>query len=158
MSLEPIDLGDSLPSVILKNEKGEDVDVSTLVATKGAIFFSIPKVDTGGCTTQACGFRDQFPDFSGQNFDVYCLSADPPTEQLKWQLKIELPYPLISDVDRTLITALGAKSPEGRTARGHFIFAPGGKLVEKQLPVTPKDSPVLALEFVKKFNEGKASL
>jgi peroxiredoxin Q/BCP len=48
--LEPIDIGDSLPSYILKNEQGEDVDVATLTAEKGAVLFSIPKADT--CTSQ----------------------------------------------------------------------------------------------------------
>ena len=45
-ALAPIDIGDSLPSYILKNEQGEDVDVATLPAEKGVIFFSIPKADT----------------------------------------------------------------------------------------------------------------
>ena len=54
----------------------------------------------------------------------------------------ELPYPLLSDPDRVLITALGAKDA-GKTKRGHFIFAKGGKLVEKKLPVSPGDRYVI---------------
>ena len=41
-----------------------------------------------GCTNQACGFRDSYPDFTSLNFDVYCLSADAPTAQSKWQTKV----------------------------------------------------------------------
>lgn len=44
--LATIDIGDSLPSFTLKNEKGEDVDVATLAAEKGVIFFLVPKADT----------------------------------------------------------------------------------------------------------------
>lgn len=44
--MKPIDVGDSLPSLTLKNEKGEDVDVSTLTAEKGVILFLVPKADT----------------------------------------------------------------------------------------------------------------
>ncbi|TFY76242.1 hypothetical protein EWM64_g7770 [Hericium alpestre] len=158
MSLSPIKIGDTLPSFIVKNEKGEEVDVKEITAEKGAVFFTIPKVDTGGCTTQACGFRDIYPDFSGENFEVYCLSADQPSAALKWQLaQREFPYPLLSDPDRTLIEALGAKGDTGKTTRGHFVFAPGGKLVEVQLPVTPKDSPTLALAFVQKYNNEQKS-
>lgn len=47
--MEPIDIGDSLPSLTLKNEKGEDVDVSTLTAEKGVIMFLVPKADTRTC-------------------------------------------------------------------------------------------------------------
>jgi hypothetical protein len=43
---------------------------------------------SAGCTTQACGFRDIYPDFASLNFDVYCLSADAPAAQSKWQTKV----------------------------------------------------------------------
>ncbi|KAI0646341.1 thioredoxin-like protein [Trametes meyenii] len=148
-ALSPIDIGDVLPSYTLKNEKDEDVDVVTLTAEKGVIFFLVPKADTPGCTTQACGFRDVYPDFTSHNFEVYCLSADKPTAQAKWQSKKNLPYPLLSDPKRVLIAALGA-GEGGKTKRSHFIFEKGGKLVDKKIPVKPADSPKLALEFVKK--------
>ncbi|TFK82809.1 AhpC-TSA-domain-containing protein [Polyporus arcularius HHB13444] len=147
-ALEPINIGDTLPSYIVKNEKDEDVDVATLAAEKGVILFLVPKADTPGCTQQACGFRDIYPDFASLNFDVYCLSADKPAAQSKWQTKKNLPYPLLSDPQRVLITALGA-GEGGKTKRSHFIFEKGGKLVDKKIPVKPVDSPKLALEFVK---------
>ncbi|KAI0717934.1 AhpC-TSA-domain-containing protein [Fomitopsis betulina] len=151
-ALATIDIGDNLPSLTLKNEKGEDVDVATLTAEKGVIFFLVPKADTPGCTTQACGFRDIYPDFTASNFDVYCLSADSPAAQTKWQAKKELPYPLLSDPKRVLITALGA-GEGGKTKRSHFIFEKGGKLLEKKVPVKPADSPKLALEYVKSITD-----
>lgn len=45
-ALAPIDVGDSLPSYILKNEQGEDVDVANLADEGGVVLFSIPKADT----------------------------------------------------------------------------------------------------------------
>ncbi|KAG2004868.1 hypothetical protein CC2G_003378 [Coprinopsis cinerea AmutBmut pab1-1] len=87
-SLQPIDIGDSLPSLVLKNEKGEDIQIADLAKEKGVVLFLVPRADTPGCTTQACGFRDIYPDFSSVNFDVYCLSADSPTAQTKWQTKV----------------------------------------------------------------------
>ncbi|KAI0682225.1 AhpC-TSA-domain-containing protein [Earliella scabrosa] len=147
-ALQSINVGDVLPSYILKNEKDEDVDVASLTAENGVVFFLVPKADTPGCTQQACGFRDSYPDFTSLNFDVYCLSADKPAAQSKWQTKKNLPYPLLSDPKRVLITALGA-GEGGKTKRSHFIFEKGGKLVEKKLPVKPVDSPKLALEFIK---------
>lgn len=109
-ALQPISVGDALPSFTLKNEKDEDVDVATLTAEKGIVVFLVPKADTrnkyfasvclileligfcnassAGCTQQACGFRDIYPDFTSSGFDVYCLSADKPTAQTKWQTKV----------------------------------------------------------------------
>ncbi|KAJ6481180.1 AhpC-TSA-domain-containing protein [Mycena vulgaris] len=146
--LATIDVGDSLPALTLKNEKDEDVEVSSLTADKGLVLFLVPKADTPGCTNQACGFRDIYPDFTGLDYNVYCLSADTPAAQSKWQTKKELPYPLLSDRKRVLITALGA-GEGGKTKRSHFIFAKGGKLIDKKVPVKAADSPKLALEFIK---------
>ncbi|KAI0371986.1 AhpC-TSA-domain-containing protein [Pilatotrama ljubarskyi] len=147
-ALSPINVGDVLPSYTLKNEKDEDVDVATLAANRGVVIFLVPKADTPGCTTQACGFRDIYPNFTALGYDVYCLSADKPTAQAKWQTKKSLPYPLLSDPKRVLITALGA-GEGGKTKRSHFVFEKGGKLVDKKVPVKPADSPKLALEYVK---------
>ncbi|RXW15598.1 hypothetical protein EST38_g10257 [Candolleomyces aberdarensis] len=145
--LESIDIGGSLPTLTLKNEKGEDVQIADLANKKSVVLFLVPKADT------ACGFRDIYPDFSSLNFDVYCLGADTSTAQAKWQTKKELPYPLISDPKRSLIAALGA-AEGGKTKRSHFVFAKGGKLVDKKIPVKPVDSPRLALEFIKSIQEG----
>lgn len=45
--LKPIDIGDTLPTLVLRNEKDEEFDVSSAVKTKGAIIFLVPKVNTG---------------------------------------------------------------------------------------------------------------
>ncbi|KAJ7044725.1 AhpC-TSA-domain-containing protein [Mycena alexandri] len=165
--LASIDIGDSLPTLTLKNEKDEDVEVSSLTADKGLVLFLVPKADTPGCTTQACGFRDIYPDFASLDYNVYCLSADTPAAQTKWQTKKEVPYPMLSDRKRVLITALGA-GDGGKTKRSHFIFEKGGKLVDKKVPVKagdrqvflcvllgwrahrfPSRGPKLALDFIK---------
>jgi peroxiredoxin Q/BCP len=150
-TLAPIDIGDSLPSFTLKNEKDEDVDISTLTAEKGLVLFLVPKANTPGCNNQACGFRDIYPDFTSLNYQVYCLSFDTTAAQQKWQTKSELPYPLLSDRKRVLIKALTGSGTS--TARSHFIFEKGGKLIDKKQPVKAKDSAPLALEFIKGLNK-----
>lgn len=45
-ALQNIDVGETLPSFILKNEKGEDVDTASLTAEKGVVLFLVPKADT----------------------------------------------------------------------------------------------------------------
>jgi len=154
-NVNALDLGDPLPDIVVKNEKDEDVPVQDLTKENGVVLFLIPKADTPGCTTQACGFRDIYSEFTEHDYKVYCLSADSPTAQSKWQGKKSLPYSLLSDPKRVLIKALGA-GKNNKTARSHFIFeksaegASGGKLLDKKMPVKPVDSPKLALEFIKK--------
>lgn len=50
-ALARIEIGDSLPSLTLKNEKAEDIQVSELAAEKGVILFLVPKADTRTCFT-----------------------------------------------------------------------------------------------------------
>lgn len=57
-ALKPINLGDVLPSVVLKNEKDEDVDVAQLAAKKSLVLFLVPKADT----------RQFFSDFLFSNY------------------------------------------------------------------------------------------
>lgn len=65
-------------------------------------------------------------------------------------LQQELPYPLLSDPKRVLISALGAGTDKS-TKRSHFIFEKGGKLVDKKVPVKPKDRFVSSVSST--FNE-----
>ncbi|KAG2133623.1 thioredoxin-like protein [Suillus bovinus] len=146
----PIDIGDILPSITLKNEKGEDIDTGSIAAEKGVVLFLVPKADTPGCTTQACGFRDIWQEFASLDYDVYGVSADSSAAQSKWQTKKQLPFPLISDPKRLLIGVLGAGNGN-KTKRSHFVFEKGGKLLDKRMPVKPADSPRFALEFIKGF-------
>ncbi|KAG1787310.1 thioredoxin-like protein [Suillus variegatus] len=146
--LAPIDIGDILPSITLKNEQGEDIDTGSIAAEKGVVLFLVPKADTPGCTTQACGFRDIWQEFASLDYDIYGVSADSSAAQSKWQTKKQLPFPLISDPKRSLIGVLGA-GDGNKTKRSHFVFEKGGKLLDKRMPVKPVDSPRLALEFIK---------
>ncbi|KIY68569.1 AhpC-TSA-domain-containing protein [Cylindrobasidium torrendii FP15055 ss-10] len=150
-----LNIGDHLPDITVQNEKGEDVSVKDLAAETGVVLFLVPRADTPGCTTQACAFRDDYTQFSDTHYAVYCLSADSPGAQTKWQAKKNLPYGLLSDPKRTLISALGAGAG-GKTKRSHFVFEKGGKLVAKKMPVKPADSPKLALEAIKELGSGKA--
>ena len=45
-ALAPVDIGDVLPAVTLKNEKDEDVQVADLAAERGVVLFLVPKADT----------------------------------------------------------------------------------------------------------------
>ncbi|KAF9508531.1 hypothetical protein BS47DRAFT_219911 [Hydnum rufescens UP504] len=155
-----LQVGDVLPDITLKNEKGDDVRVKDLATPEqGVVFFLVPKADTPGCTTQACAFRDSYSEFTEVKYAVYCVSADTSTAQARWQLKKELPFPLLSDPQRVFIKALGAFKPPKSTSRSHFVFEKGtGKLVEKKSSVKPAESSKLALEFIKRHHAEPAKV
>ena len=50
--VKPLEVGDSLPVITLKNEKGEDVNVAEIANEGGVVMFLVPKADTRKCRIQ----------------------------------------------------------------------------------------------------------
>lgn len=126
-----IALGDSLPNVTLKNQAGEDVNLSEMAASGTTIvLFSYPKASTPGCTRQACSFRDRYAEFSadvsaGGKVAVFGISADSPTAQTNFKTKQNLPYDLLCDPEFKLLGPLGCKKPPKSVVRSHFVVKDG---------------------------------
>lgn len=55
-----LNVGDNAPDFKLVNSEGEAVKLSDFRGKRVVLFF-YPKAGTSGCTTQACGFRDNYP-------------------------------------------------------------------------------------------------
>ena len=59
-----VEIGSPAPDFTMPTDGGGEVSLSALRGKKVVLYF-YPKDDTSGCTKQACGFRDNLPDFSG---------------------------------------------------------------------------------------------
>ncbi|KTW30042.1 thioredoxin peroxidase DOT5 [Pneumocystis jirovecii RU7] len=138
--LKPIQLGDTLPDIILKNELEEDVHIQNIADEYPVIIFAYPKASTPGCTAQGCGFRDNYATIESKNYRIYGLSMDMPKAQLAFKTKQNFPYHLLSDPKAELIGALGASKSGFKIARSHWIFNKGGVLSDMKIGVSPKDS------------------
>jgi peroxiredoxin Q/BCP len=64
---------------------------------------------TYGCTKESCHFRDLSAEFAAVGAQRIGISADPVVKQKQFDEKESLGFPLLSDVDRTVATQLGAK-------------------------------------------------
>lgn len=144
--------GQPFPDFALPNQDGQTVRLSDLRGKK-VILFAFPKANTSGCTTQACGFRDRFPQVSTANAVVLGLSPDAQKDLKKWKDKEGLQYDLLSDVDQTLLNELGIwqeKSMYGKkymgVVRSHWVIDEEGNVIDEQVKVTPEDSVKKALE------------
>lgn len=144
-------VGDEFPAGIkLLDQEGEDVDLSEVVQSGVTVIFAYPRASTPGCTRQACGFRDLYPKFKGEDVAVFGLSADSVKAQKTFQTKQNLPYKLLSDPKYELIGKLGAKkTATGGIVRSHWIIKDGKFLVVK-VGVKPEDSFNGALKEVEK--------
>ncbi|KAH8809477.1 AhpC-TSA-domain-containing protein [Flagelloscypha sp. PMI_526] len=155
LPLDPIDIGDPLPTLTLISDEGENIDVGQLCTRekkKGLVLFLIPKADTPGCTAQACSFNDAIPEFDDirDGYDIMCLSAGSPAAHAKWKAKKNLKFTLLSDPKRQLINALGAGA-NGKTTRSVFIWDFRNKMVDKKIPARPADSMKWAYDRLDRY-------
>ena len=68
-----VELGDKAPDFTLPTDGAGSVTLSKLNGQKVVLYF-YPKDDTSGCTAEACGFSDSFPDYAGTCAVVIGLS------------------------------------------------------------------------------------
>lgn len=149
-----IQIGDQIPDIELENQDGEKAKLSDYRGRK-VVLFAYPKANTGGCTTQACGFRDQMPTLEGVNATVLGISPDSPKKLSNWKTKENLNFDLLSDPEHEMLEALGVwgeKSMYGRkymgVIRSHFVVGEDGEVLDAQIKVSPAKSVEKATKFL----------
>src|SRR5579859_3509830 len=113
-------IGDQAPDFTLPTDGNGTVTLSALRG-KPVILYFYPKDDTPGCTTEACGFRDALPDFTGSGAVVIGISKDSVAAHDKFKAKHALPFTLASDTEGAVIARYDSwveKSLYGRKYMG----------------------------------------
>ena len=102
-----MNVGDNAPEILGKDENGQEIRLSDFKGRKLVLYF-YPKDNTSGCTAEACSLRDHYETLQGAGYEVVGVSKDSAISHQKFKEKHELPFPLIADVDHTLLEAMGA--------------------------------------------------
>ncbi|HEX7407962.1 MAG TPA: peroxiredoxin [Candidatus Binatia bacterium] len=102
-----IEEGQPAPDFTLVDATGKKVSLKDF-AGKDVILYFYPKDDTPGCTKEACGFRDNGKALAKANAVVLGVSADSAPSHQKFIAKYKLPFPLLSDPERTVMEEYGA--------------------------------------------------
>ena len=124
--------GATAPDFTLPDADGKPVSLSEYRGRR-VILYVYPAAMTPGCTTQACDFRDSLDSLAAAGFAVLGLSPDKPEKLARFRDAERLTFPLLSDVDKTTLTAYGAygeKKLYGKTVvgviRSTFVIDPAG--------------------------------
>jgi peroxiredoxin Q/BCP len=137
--------------VTLPDQEGTPVSLSDFRGQRVVVYF-YPKVDTPGCTTQACGIRDHAADYDAADAVVLGISPDPVNHVKKFADKYDLGFTLLADEDHAVAEAYGVwveKSRYGRTYWGNertsFVIDPEGRVAEVLRKVKPAQHDDLVL-------------
>ena len=113
-------VGDKAPEILGKDENGNLIRLSDFKGKKLVLYF-YPKDETSGCTAQACNMRDNYGELRKAGYAVVGVSVDDENSHKKFKAKNNLPFPLIADTEKSLVSQFGVwgeKSMYGRTYMG----------------------------------------
>lgn len=154
MADTPLQVGAPAPDFSLPTDAGTTLRLADLRGKRVVLYF-YPEDDTPGCTTQACGFRDAYPQIEERNAVVLGVSPDSTQSHRAFKTKYNLPFTLLVDADHQVAEAYGAwgtRMAYGKTytgvIRSHFIIDEEGRLADVQVAIKAADSVARALEMI----------
>ena len=103
----PIEEGKAAPDFTLTDQNGERTALKDFRG-KDIIVYFYPKDDTPGCTKQACGFRDLNQEIQDRGAVILGISPDNQAAHERFAAKYELPFTLLSDPEKKVMTRYGA--------------------------------------------------
>ncbi|HAX94725.1 MAG TPA: thioredoxin-dependent thiol peroxidase [Bacteroidales bacterium] len=128
--------GMTAPEVEGTDQSGKTVKLSDFSGRKLILYF-YPRDNTPGCTAEACSLRDDYNSLLKEGFAVVGVSMDSEKSHRSFAEKYNLPFPLIADTSKKILTDYGVwkeKSMYGKTfigiARTTFIIS-GKGIIEK---------------------------
>jgi thioredoxin-dependent peroxiredoxin len=138
-----LSIGDPAPAFSLPDGKGNTVNLSDFKGQRVVLYF-YPRDNTPGCTKEACGFRDAYPDFTNQDVVILGVSTDDAKSHEKFTTKFNLPFPLLIDADGAMATtydSYGLKKFMGKEymgiSRNTFVIGPDGTIEKIYKKVKP---------------------
>ena len=117
-----MEIGQKLPEILGKDQEGKEIRLSEFKGKK-LVLYIYPKDNTPGCTNQACNLRDNYDSMLAKGYAVVGVSIQDEKSHKKFIEKYRLPFPLIADTDKKLVTELGVygeKRMYGKVTTGTF--------------------------------------
>ena len=150
-----LEAGVKAPDFTLLDKDGMEVTLSNLLKDhETVVVYFYPKDSTPGCTKQACGFRDNYSEFTKLNVPVIGISKDSVRSHMNFANKQELPFILLSDPELNAIKAYDVwqeKKLYGKVSMGvvrtTYIIKNG--IIDKVFnKVKAADNPAEVLEYL----------
>ena len=131
-----LQVGDRAPDFVGITSDEEELRLSDFSGQKVALYF-YPKDNTFGCTAEACSIRDHWAEFEREDIIVIGVSPDSVKSHQKFTAKHDLPFLLLADTEKKIMTAYGVWSKKviyGNTClgvkRSTFLIDKAGRILK----------------------------
>lgn len=117
-----MEIGQRLPELLGTDQDGKEIKLSDFQGKK-LVLYIYPRDATPGCTSEACGLRDNYERFLSRGYAVVGVSPQSAESHKKFIAKYNLPFPLIADTEKRLVNELGVygeKKMYGKVSMGIF--------------------------------------
>ena len=140
-------VGTKAPGFILKDQNDQERTLSQFQGKKVVLYF-YSKDNTSGCTKQACGFAELYPQFMEKGAVVIGISKDTAASHKKFEQKYSLPFILLADPDREAIQAYDVwkeKNMYGKATMGvvrtTYLIDETGTIIRAYTKVKAAENP-----------------
>jgi peroxiredoxin Q/BCP len=132
-------VGDTAPPFTGTDQNGKNVSLADFAGKQAVLLYFYPKDFTGGCTKEACGFRDRIGELQTNNVAVIGVSFDSAESHKKFAEQYHLNFPLLADPDGKIVAAYDVKMPIMKMAkRVSFLIGPDGKILHVTDAMNPQ--------------------
>ena len=144
-------IGTKAPDFTLMDQNGTPHSLSEYQGQKVILYF-YPKDMTSGCTSQACSFRDLYPQFREKGAVVLGVSRDSVASHKRFEETHGLPFTLLSDPELQVIAAYDVqkRDKDGQPMKGlirsTYLIDENGMIVKAYGEVKAKENPAQMLE------------
>lgn len=149
-----LEAGVKAPDFTLRDRDGKEITLSDFRGKKVVLYF-YPKDNTPGCTKQACGFGERYPQFTEKGAVVLGISKDSVASHKRFQEKYSLPFTLLSDTELEAIQAYDVwkeKTLYGKKSMGvvrtTYLIDEEGMIVRAMDKVKAAENPVQMLDLL----------
>jgi thioredoxin-dependent peroxiredoxin len=153
-------VGQPAPAFKLQDQAGKWHSLADYKGKWVALYF-YPKDETPGCTTQACGFRDNIFAFTKEGAVILGISVDDVSSHKEFAEKHSLPFTILADSDKAVTRSYGVlKTYMGvmeMARRDTFIIDPQGRIAKHYESVDPEGHSQLVLADIKALKAAAAA-
>lgn len=149
-----LETGSKAPDFTLPDQNGDMHSLADYLGKKVILYF-YPKDNTSGCTKQACGFADRYPQFKEKGAVILGVSKDSVASHKKFETNYGLPFTLLSDTELDVIKAYDVwreKKNYGKVSMGivrtTYLIDENGYIVKAMDKVKAADNPQDMLEAI----------